>query len=90
MKKASRKTYLNEEEELLVIVSYKIKGGRGLPLDCCGVAQQLQNVVKTVKFRCDDCNIQEKLSMRYFQELIKSVNKEEDEHEDQEKIIVQG
>ena len=45
MKKAGKKTYLNEDEESLVIVSSDIECGHGLPFDCCSVAKQLHNIV---------------------------------------------
>ena len=59
-KKAGRRTYPNEGEESLVIVSADIEGGHGLPLDCRGVTNQLQNVVKAVKYRWGDNDILEK------------------------------
>ena len=37
MKKPGWRTYMNEDKESLVIVSAKIEGGYGLPLDCHGV-----------------------------------------------------
>ena len=37
MKKAGRRTYLNQDEESLVVASANIEGGRGIPLDCHGV-----------------------------------------------------
>ena len=58
-----------------MVVTANIEGGHGLPLECNGVSQQLQNVIKDVKYRCGDYNIQEKLSSRYFHEVIKRANK---------------
>ena len=52
MKKAGWRYYLNEDEESLVIASDDIEGVQGLPLDCRGVAENLQKVVKTVKYWC--------------------------------------
>ena len=75
MKKTGWRTYLNEDEESLVVTSSNIKVVHGLPLDFRGVAQQLQNVVKAVKAQCGDYDIKDKSSMRYFREVIKRVNK---------------
>ena len=74
----------------MVIVSAKVEGGHVLPFDCCGVAKQLHNMVNSIKYRCGDNNVLEKSSMRYFREVIKRVNKKEDEHENQKIILVQG
>ena len=59
MKKSGHQTYLNEDKESLVVASDNIEGGHGLPLDCRGVFQQLQNAVKDTKYRCGDYDIQE-------------------------------
>ena len=48
-KKSGQQNYLNEDEESLVIASDDIEGGNGLPFDCLGVENQLQNIVKSVK-----------------------------------------
>ena len=88
MQKPGQRTYLNEDKDSLVIASSKIEGGHRLPLDCRGVAHQLQNVVGAANYRCGDNGIIEKSSMRYFRELIKRVNKREDEREDQKIILV--
>ena len=57
--KAGQKTYLNEDDESLVVASADIEGDHGLPLDCRGVSHQLQNFFKAVKYRCGDYGIQE-------------------------------
>ena len=90
MKKPGQQTYLNEDEESLVIASTDIEVFHGLPLDCRGVAQQFQNVVGDVNYRCGDNGILEKYSMGYFRELIKRVNKREDEHEYQKNNYCTG
>ena len=56
--KSGQQTYPNKDKESLVIPSAKIEGGHVLPLDYCGVAQQLQNSINTVKAQCGDCDIQ--------------------------------
>ena len=67
------------------VASSEIKGGHVLPLDCHGVAHNLQNTVKAVKYPWGDYGIQEKSSLRYFREVNKCVNKKEDGHEIQTK-----
>ena len=47
--KSGQQTYPNKDKESLVLSSSDIEGGHFLPLDCCGVAQQLQNVIKSIK-----------------------------------------
>ena len=79
--KSGQQTYPNKDKESLVIPSAKIEGGHVLPLYYCGVAQQLQNVIKSIKSWCGDYTIKAKSSIRYFWEVIKRVNKDEDEHE---------
>ena len=51
---------------------------------------QLHGIIKSVKSRCGDNDILEKSSMSYFRELIKWVNKREDKHEDQKKVVLLG
>ena len=75
MKKSGRRTYLDEDKEALVVSSAKIEGGHGLPLDCCGVSKQFQNVINAVKSQYGDYNIQEEESLRYCRKVIKRVNK---------------
>ena len=60
MKKAGRQTYLNEDEESLVIVSTEIEGGHGLPLNCRGISNQFHNIVKAFNYRFIDHYILEK------------------------------
>ena len=67
----------------MVIVLADLEGDHDLPLDCSGVARQLENFSNNTKYRCGDYYIQEKSSMRYCQEVIKREKKKEDEHEDQ-------
>ena len=83
MKKVGCPTYQIEYEELLVIVSDNVEVGHSLLFYCPVVAMQLQNVVRDVKSQCGDNDILQTSYMRYFQEVIKRVNKKEDGHEDQ-------
>ena len=83
IKKNGRPNYLNEDNQSLLISSAGIEVVPGLPFECHGLAYQLQEVFKAVKFRCGDNNILPKSSTMYFQEVIKQANKTEDEHEDQ-------
>ena len=75
IKKSGRKTYLNEDEELFVVVSDNIEGRHGLPLDYLSFTQPLKNVTKAMKSKCGDYNIKDKSSIRYLWEVIKRVNK---------------
>ena len=75
IKKSGLQTYMNEDEESLVVASAEIEGGDGLPLDCRGVAKQFQRFVKDNNSQCSDNNIQKQSSLSYFQESIKRVNK---------------
>ena len=75
MKKSSQRDYLHADEESLVVASTKIEGDHGLTFDICGVSQKLQNFLKAVKYQCGDYDIKYKSSMRYYQEVIKRVNK---------------
>ena len=72
----------------MVIASAEIEGGHGLPFDCRDFAVQLQNTVNAVKFWCGNYNILQKSSMRFSREVIKGVNKKEDEYEEQKKGLV--
>ena len=74
----------------MVIASANIEGGYGLPFECHGVEMQFQNFVKAVKYRCGNCNILHKYSMRYLREVIKRVNKNKDEHKYQKIITHTG
>ena len=74
----------------MAIASTKIEGGRGLPFDCHGVAEQLKNIVNAINHWCGDNNILPKLSTRYFWVAIKQVNKTEDEHKYKKIEVVQG
>ena len=90
MKEPGQRNHLNEDKESLVIASVNIEGGHGPPLDCRGVAHNLQNIANAVNYRCGDNDILEKFSMRHFREVINRMNKNEDAHEDQKKGLVQG
>ena len=80
MNKSGQQTYLDEDEESLVVASTNIEGDHGLTLDCLGFKQQLQIVSKDIKSQCGDYDIKDKSSMRYCREVMKRVNKKEDEH----------
>ena len=72
----------------MVIASAEIQGGHDLLCDFSVVANEFQKILKFVNYWCGDNNILEKLTMRYFREAIKRVNKKEDEHEDPQKSHV--
>ena len=52
IKKSGQQTYLNEDKESLVVASANIEGIHGPPLYFRGVAKQLQNLFKFIKYRC--------------------------------------
>ena len=79
--KSGQQSYQNKYKGSLVLSSANIEGVHVLPLDCCGVAQQLQNFINSIKYWCSDYNIKEKSSIKYFREVIKRANKDEHEHE---------
>ena len=60
MKKGCRQNYPEEYKESLLVASDEIEGGNGLPFDCCGLAQKLQTIFKTLKSYCDDYIIKDK------------------------------
>ena len=47
--KVGRPTYLNSDEEALVVASAKIEGAHGLPIDINTLGGELQLVIKAVK-----------------------------------------
>ena len=81
MKKSVHPNYMNKDKDLLIVASAKIGGDHGLPLEFRGVAQKWKNLVKAVKYRCGDYDIQEESSLRYLRKVINRVNKKGDKHE---------
>ena len=81
MNKSGPQTYLNEDKESLLVASSDIEGGHGLPFDCWGVAKQLLNVSKDIKYRCGYYGIKDKPPNSYFREVIKYMNEKEDDNE---------
>ena len=70
----------------MLVASSEIECGHFQSLNFYGVTQHLQNVVKAVNPQCGDYYVEEKSSIRCFGELIKHMNKKEDEHENPQKI----
>ena len=88
IKKPGQPTYLNEYKVSLVFAPADIEGSHCLPFEFQSVAMQFHKVVKSVKSRFGDNDFLQKSSMRYLQEVIKQVNKNENEHEYQKHKIV--
>ena len=49
--KVGRPTYLNRDEEALVVASAEIEGAHGLPIDVSTLGEELQLVIKSVNTR---------------------------------------
>ena len=58
----------------MIVASDDIKGGHDLPLESNYLSEQLQRVFKTVKLWHGDNNINKMSPLKYFREVINSVN----------------
>ena len=83
--KNGRPTYLNPDEEALVVAVAKIKGSHGLPIDVNTLGGELQLVITSVNARQSTKIITPKSSAKYTRSVIKRVNKREDGHDNQRK-----
>ena len=54
MNKIGRPTYLSNDKEYLIVAVDENEVGHGLPLDSNHILDQLQHVIKSVKFWCGD------------------------------------
>ena len=83
--KVGRPTYLNRDEEALVVASAEIEGAHGLPFDVSTLGEDLQLVIKSVNTRQPTKQITPKASCKYTRSVIKRVNRIEDGHDNQRK-----
>ena len=78
--KVGRPTYLNSDEEELVIASSEIEGVHGIPINVNTLGAELQLVIKSVKGRQSTKDITANSSSKYTRSVIKRVNRKEDGH----------
>ena len=83
--KVGRPTYLNSDEEALVVASEEIEGAHGLPIDFNTLGVELQLVIKSVNARQSTNYITPKASSRYTRLVTNGVNNIEDGHDNQRK-----
>ena len=88
--KAGRPTYLNSDEEALVVASKEIEGAHGLPIDVNVLGAELKLVIKSVNARQSTKDITANSSSKYNHSVIKRVNRKEDGHDMQMKKIRTG
>ena len=88
--KFGRPTYLNSDEESLVIVSAEIEGAYGLPIYVNTLGIELKLVIKAVNSRQSTKEITPKTSSKYTRLLFNRVKKTEDGHDKQRKEIRTG
>ena len=78
----------------MIVESDEIEGFHRLPLESNAISEQLQRVVKTIKCRCDDNNIDKIPHLKYLREVIKCVNERENEQKKQTRksfrVLVKG
>ena len=83
--KNGRTTYLNPDEEALVVASAKIEGAHGLPIGVNTLGSELQLVIRAVNARQSTKVITPKSSSQYTRSVIKRVNNREDGRANQRK-----
>ena len=66
MIKIVRPTYLSNDKYSLIVAAANIEGGHGLPLDHNYILDQLQLVIKAVKFWCGDNHIINNVTPQLF------------------------
>ena len=76
--KIGRPTYLNSDEEALVVALADIEGAHGLPIDVNTLGSELQLVIRAVNARQSTKVITPKASSQYTRLVIKRVNNRED------------
>ena len=81
--KVGRPTYLNSDEEELVVASAEIEGAHGFPIDDNTLGVELQLVVKVVNAQKSNKEITTKASSQYTRLVIKQVKNIEDGHDKQ-------
>ena len=85
--KVGRPTYLNSDEEALVVASAEIEGAHGMPIDVNTLASEPQLVIKAVNAQQSTKGITENSTCKYTHSVIKRVNCKEDGHDTQRKKI---
>ena len=80
-----RPTYLNLDEEALVVASAEIESAHGLPIDVNTLGAELQFFIKAVNARQSTKDITPKASSKYTLSVIKRVNNIEESHDKQRK-----
>ena len=80
-----RPTYLNSDEEELVVALAEIEGAHGLPIDVNKLGAELKLFMKAVSARQSTKDITPKASSKYTFSVIKRVNNIEDGHDKQRK-----
>ena len=83
--KNGRPTYLNPDEEALVVASAEMEGAHGLPIDVNTLGAELQLVIRAMNARQSTKVITPNASSQYTRSVIKRVNKREDGHDKQSK-----
>ena len=83
--KVGRPTYLNSDEEALVVASSEIEGAHGLPIDVNTLGGELQLVIRAMNARQSTKVITPRVSSQYTRLVIKRVNNREDGHDNQRK-----
>ena len=74
----------------MIVASYYIEGYHGLPLEINVIQLQLQCVVKDIKSRNGDNEINKMSSLKYCHKLIKRVNERDNWHRTQTRNICTG
>ena len=88
--KTGRPTYLNSDEESLVVASAEIEGDHGFPIDVNTLGDELQLFIKSVNARQSTKDITTNSSSKYTRSVIKRVNRKEDGHNTQRKKLRTG
>ena len=83
--KVGRPTYLNSDEESLVVTSAEIEGAHGLPIYFNTLGFKLKLVIKVVNARQSTKDITPKASSNYTRSVIKQVKNIEDGRDKQRK-----
>ena len=81
--KNGRPTYLNPDEEALVVAAAEMEAANGLPIDVNTLGAELQLVIRAVNARQSTKVITPNASSQYTCSVIKRVNKREDGHDNQ-------
>ena len=83
--KIGRPTYLNSDEETLVVASAEIEGAHGLHIDDNTLGGRLQLVIRAMNAQQSTKVITPKASSQYTRLVIKRVNNIGDGHDNQSK-----